>query len=79
MKGYKTVAFNVIMGIIALLAVLNPEADLPDGALVSAGLDNVEAAFVAVWTVGNLILRAITSSKIFNSPEKAAPEKVDEA
>jgi len=65
LKGYKTVAFNVVMSLITILTMFNPGSELPDAETVQGGIDAVEAAVVAVWTVGNLILRAVTDSPIF--------------
>ena len=66
-KGFKTVAFNVVMAIVAALTILVPEqaAELPTGEVVTETIDLVEAGVVALWTVGNIILRAITNSPIF--------------
>ena len=66
MKGYKTVAFNVVMTVIALVAVFNPGAELPDAAAVQATVDLVDAGFMSLWGIVNLILRGITDSPIFN-------------
>jgi len=66
MKGWKTVSFNVIMAIIAAVYALNPDAEKPSPEQVQGGVDAVEVGFAAVMTVGNIILRAITTSPIFN-------------
>ena len=65
LKGYRTVIFNVIMGIIMLVRVFNPDAQLPADEAVNQALDATSAALDAVWLVGNLVLRAITDSPIF--------------
>jgi len=65
MKGYKTIAFNVIMAIIAAVYALNPDAEKPSPEQVQGGVDAVEAGFAAVLSVGNIILRAITTSAVF--------------
>jgi len=64
-KGYKTVAFNVLMSLVTIITMFNPGSELPDAETVQGGINAVEAAVVAVWTVGNLILRAVTDSPIF--------------
>ena len=66
--GYKTVIFNVVMGGIMLVRALSPDAELPGEEAVSASIDAFEIGLTAVWGVGNLILRAITSSAIFTKP-----------
>lgn len=65
MKGFRTTAFNIAMTVIAAVTIINPDAELPTPEAIDTGIDLVEAAVVAVWGVGNLILRAITSSPIF--------------
>jgi len=64
MKGYKTIVFNVIMAALAALRILAPESVLPSDVDVNAALDAVDAALAAVLVIGNLILRAFTSTKI---------------
>lgn len=66
LKGYKTVIFTVTMAAIMLIRAFSPGAELPDEGAVSGAIDAVELAIVSVWGVGSLILRAITSSPIFN-------------
>ena len=68
-SGYKTVIFNVVMGGIMLVRALSPDAELPGEAAVSSAVDAFEVGLTAVWGVGNLILRAITSSPIFGKSE----------
>ena len=65
LKGFKTIAFNVLMTIVMAVRVLNPEAELPDEAAVQATVNVVDAAITAAWGIGNIILRAITDSPIF--------------
>lgn len=66
LKGYKTIIFTVTMAGIMLVRALSPGAELPDEGAVSGAIDAVEVAIVSVWGVGSLILRALTSSSIFN-------------
>jgi hypothetical protein len=65
MKGWKTVLFNAVMVVIALVTTLNPDAEKPDAAAVQGAIDTGEAAFATIWGVGNVILRALTNSPIF--------------
>jgi len=64
MKGYKTILFNVVMAALAALRVLSPESVLPSDVDVNAALEAIDAALAAVLIIGNLILRAVTSTKI---------------
>lgn len=65
-KGYKTVVFNIVMGAVMLVRALSPDVELPSEDQVNSAFDAVEAGLTAIWTVGNLLLRAITDSPIFN-------------
>jgi len=65
MKGYRTIAFNAVMAIVAMATIFSPDAEVPTADQVQSAVNGVEAAVVGVWTVGNMILRAITSSPIF--------------
>ena len=67
MKGFKTIAFNVIMSAIMLTSMWNPESasDLPDAAQVGGLMEQAEVWITAVWGIGNMWLRAVTSTVIF--------------
>lgn len=65
MKGYRTVAFNAVMAIVAVATIVSPDAEVPTADQVQSAVNGAEVAVVGVWTVGNMILRAITSSPIF--------------
>lgn len=70
LKGYKTIIFNVVMGLVMILRALSPESELPDAENVEDTIDSLDAALTAVWGVGNIILRAITDSPIFKQEPK---------
>ena len=65
MKGYRTVAFNVIMGVIMLVRAIAPDAELPGEEAVGSAVDLLDAGLSAGWALGNIVLRAITTSAIF--------------
>ena len=67
MKGYKTIAFNALMGVIAALGYWLPESaeTLPGEAEVSQTLDMFWEAWTSIEVVGNMILRKITSTPMF--------------
>jgi hypothetical protein len=65
MKGYKTIAFNVIMAGIALIHAFNTGASLPDASAVSGVVDQFSTWFDSAMVVGNVILRAITTTSVF--------------
>lgn len=63
----KTALFNVVMGLIGLLGAFGVFGELnpaPTGEQVSAAFSAVEAAYVAVWTVGGVFLRALTKEPV---------------
>ena len=67
MKGYKTVGFNVIMSVVMLASMWNQESasSLPSAVEVTNLMDQAETWITAVWGVGNVLLRAVTSTAIF--------------
>lgn len=65
MKGYKTIAFNAIMAVVAIVHGLNNDAQLPDAAAVQGVVDSFSLWFDSALIVGNTILRVLTSSPIF--------------
>lgn len=69
LKGYKTVIFNVIMGLIMMIRALNPDAEVPGDESVNAAIDALDVTLTALWGIGNLILRAITTSPVFKKEE----------
>ena len=72
MKGYRTIAFNGVMGVVALTAAINPDmaAQAPTEAEVGQAVDKVFAGIAAVTMVGNFIQRAVTNSPIFKKEAK---------
>ena len=58
MKGYRTIAFNTIMLVVSIFGIseVSPEQIT---AAVTAG--------AGIWTLGNVILRAITNSPMFKA------------
>ncbi len=58
MKGYRTIAFNTIMLVVSIFGIsaVSPEQIT---AAVTAG--------ATIWTLGNVILRAITNSPMFKA------------
>lgn len=70
LKGYKTVIFNIIMGLIMMVRAMNPDAEVPGDEVVTSAIDALDVALTMVWSVGNLILRAVTTSPIFKKREE---------
>jgi len=65
MKGYKTVAFNVIMTALMVISLWSPGSDLPDAGTINKLLGDLEGVITAVWGIGNVVLRAVTDTPIF--------------
>ena len=58
MKGYRTILFNVLMAIAGAVLVWK-QIEIPQ-----AMVEEAATGGVAFWALGNLILRALTTTKI---------------
>lgn len=58
MKGYRTIAFNAIMLLVAVFGISEVSPEMITSAVI-AGAN--------IWTLGNVILRAITNSPMFKA------------
>ncbi len=65
MKGWRTILFNGIMALIAVVYALNPDAEKPTPEQVDGAITAGEGAWASIVVVGNAILRALTTSAIF--------------
>jgi len=66
LSGYKTVIFNVIIGLVLLVRAFSPDADLPTDEEVSSTLDQLLSnADAIIAVVGNLWLRFVTKTPVF--------------
>ena len=67
MKGFKTIAFNAIMAIVAVAKVYWPEGaeSLPGEVEVQQSLDVFWKIWAAVQVVGNGALRTVTNTPMF--------------
>lgn len=63
-KGYKTIAFNVIVGLLLVWRAVRPADEIPSSEQVSALLDSLYASLDAILVVGNLVLRAVTNTAL---------------
>lgn len=64
MKGYRTIVFNSIMTALMVLKIFNPEAEVPGAEEVGGTVDAIFVAMTAVWGTGNMILRALTTTRM---------------
>jgi hypothetical protein len=69
LKGYRTVAFNVVSGVVLLAMYASGHADTAaqTAAQAASALNDLLAAGAGVILVGNVVLRAVTDTSIFKS------------
>lgn len=66
LKGYKTIIFNGIMGVILLIRAVMPDVVVPDEAEVNSILDSLLANLDSIIAiVGNIWLRFVTTTPVF--------------
>ena len=63
-KGYKTVIFNVLIGLLMVWKAVSPESELPTPELLNGLLDSLYASLDSILVVGNIVLRAVTKTAI---------------
>lgn len=63
-KGYKTVIFNVLLGLLMVWKAVSPESELPTPELLNGLLDTLYASLEAILVVGNIVLRAVTDTAV---------------
>ncbi len=63
-KGYKTVVFNVLIGLVMVWKAVSPESELPTPELLNGLLDSLYASLDAILVVGNIVLRAVTNTSV---------------
>jgi hypothetical protein len=63
-KGYKTVVFNVLIGLVMVWKAVSPESELPTPEMLNGLLDTLYASLEAILIVGNIVLRAVTNTAI---------------
>ncbi len=67
LKGFRTILFNAVMGLVAVLnafGLFGTDA-APSADQVTAAFDGLDVALAAIWSIGNVILRAITNTPMF--------------
>lgn len=63
LKGWRTVIFNVVMGGVLFWNQVIPDQQIsPDE--VTGAWNHLEAALISVYAIGNLVLRAVTDTRI---------------
>lgn len=66
LKGWRTVVFNLVMFLAALVSLASGVDVTEDGTRLVDGFEMVIQGGIAIWTIGNLWLRYITDSPIFS-------------
>jgi hypothetical protein len=69
-KGYRTIIFNVIMALGALVTLLSGVSVQDDVTKLADGVDLILEGIVAVWAIGSVWLRMITDSPVFKGKAK---------
>ena len=64
LKGYRTVILTVVMTSLLVWRQFDPNSPEVSEEQLGSAFDAVEAALVAVWGLGALILRAVTDTPI---------------
>ena len=64
LKGYRTVIFNVIVGLLMVWRAVAPGDEIPSESQVSTLLDSLLGSLDAVLVVGNIVLRKFTTTAI---------------
>jgi len=66
LKGYRTVLFNIVMAIVAMLQALGAFGDtkIPTSEDIGHAVDALDAVLVFFWGLGNIILRYYTTTQI---------------
>ena len=73
LKGYKTMIVNAAVILMMAIKMISPDAELPDAADVGGLVDSAdeligkaEALYIAALATANMVLRAVTTSPMFN-------------
>jgi hypothetical protein len=69
-KGYRTIIFNVIMALGALVTLLSGVSVQDDVTTLADGVDLILEGIVAVWAIGSVWLRYVTDSPVFKGKAK---------
>lgn len=64
LKGYRTVLFNVIVGLLLVWRAVAPGDEIPSESQVSTLLDSLYASLDAILVVGNIVLRKFTDTPV---------------
>lgn len=69
-KGFRTIAFNVVMTIGMLVTVWTGIDTSAEVEQVQEGINSILTGIVSVWLVGSIWLRVLTDSPIFKKVNK---------
>jgi hypothetical protein len=71
-KGHKTVLFNVLAATAMIVTLITGTRTEDDLIILRQGVEHLIEAIVAIWTIGNLWLRAVTDTPIFQRKPNAS-------
>lgn len=63
-KGYRTIIFNVLIGLFMVWKAVSPESELPTPDMLNGLLDSLYASLDSILVVGNIVLRAVTNTSV---------------
>ena len=66
-KGYKTLAFNIVMALLLVWRSVRPTDQIPDEATATSILDSLFNSLDALTVIGNIFLRFRTTTPIGKS------------
>lgn len=66
LKGYRTIIFNLVMPGLMILSTTGVigAGESPTADEVNVFLDNLDGVLTAVWGIGNLVLRKVTTGPV---------------
>lgn len=73
LKGWRTFIFNVLAATAMIVTLITGTRTEDDLIVMQQGVEHLIEAIVAIWTIGNIWLRAITDTPIFQ--RKQTPSK----
>lgn len=64
LKGYRTVIFNVIVGLLMVWRAVAPGDEVPTEGMINTLIDSLFNALDAFLVVGNIVLRKLTDTPL---------------
>jgi hypothetical protein len=74
MTGFRTILFNILVGGTLIVRAFAPEAEVPSQEELAVTADTVDKYLAAVYVAGNVILRFVTKTPVFNRNKAEAKD-----